>query len=199
MLSINDSLRVPSPSQFTVGSWLCPLAFLCGDLLSCSLNLHQWGRSHLLARPQEICGELTHPPPHSLWLGWADRNGPTPFAVWASSSLSYLPEPPSILNFPGEGCHWIPALYQTFVNTTPPLTSASQCHLKSHEERMVVPLGIWRNLAADAVNPFSFLTCEGRRKGGRWQGAYLRVQQQCRKVQNQTCLHSLEVSEMKTG
>lgn len=53
--------------------------------------------------------------------------------------------------------------------------------------------------SAASVISFSSSQCmgdKGRTAGGR---AYLRVQQQCQKVQNQTHLHSPEVSGMKMG
>lgn len=74
--------------------------------------------------------------------------------------------------------------------------AASHCHLRSHREKMVVPQesGITWQLVQSAFSSSWWMEV-----GGRWKRAYLRVQQQCQKVQNQTCLHSLEVAEMKTG
>lgn len=196
------SLGTPSPSQFTVSSLFCLLGVTLCMGTSLFSSLHQQGSSLLWIRSEGVYGAWIHPlpTPPSLSLAEMDR-GRWPCTDLHGSVCPTLPKA-TPLSHQASWPFWCKLwLYSELWEYSTPLpVAASPHHPKSHKARMVVPQVFWHN---QTVVPSPLLLLSGQRpKEGRRavsEQAYLRVQQQCRKVQNQTCLHSPEVSEMKTG
>lgn len=191
------SLR--APLQSTVSSLFCLLGVsLCmGNLLFFKPPpIRQISSIHQISRGlQSTDSHLPHLP--SIWLSWTvqirictDLHG---------CVCTKLPKAIHLESWPFRCKTWVISRLQhprALWTYHPPAHGSFSMSPEESQGQNGGPTGVWHNLAVvqSSLSPSWWVEAEGR-----WKRTYLRVQQQCRKVQNQTCLHSPEVSEMKTG